>query len=57
MNLKQLEAFVQVAEEKSFSKAAKQLYLTQPTVSAHIASLEKNWANPFSYGIQKESDF
>ena len=41
MNLKQLEAFVRVAETKSFSAAAKQLYLTQPTVSAHIASLEK----------------
>lgn len=41
MNLKQLEAFVQVAEGKSFSKAAKELYLTQPTVSAHIAALEK----------------
>ena len=41
MNLKQLEAFVRVAETKSFSKAAKQLYLTQPTVSAHIASLER----------------
>lgn len=41
MNLKQLEAFVQVAEGKSFSKAAKELYLTQPTVSAHISSLEK----------------
>lgn len=41
MNLKQLEAFVQVAEGGSFSKAAKALYLTQPTVSAHIASLEK----------------
>lgn len=41
MNLKQLEAFVRVAETKNFSKAAKQLYLTQPTVSAHIASLEK----------------
>ena len=41
MNLKQLEAFVQVAKEKSFSKAAKVLFLTQPTVSAHIASLEK----------------
>ena len=39
MNLKQLEAFVQVAESGSFSKAAKQLYLTQPTVSAHILSL------------------
>ncbi len=41
MNLKQLEAFVQVAQSGSFSKAAKQLYLTQPTVSAHISSLEK----------------
>lgn len=41
MNLKQLEAFVKVAEDKSFSKAAKALFLTQPTVSAHISALEK----------------
>lgn len=41
MNLKQLEAFVEVAEGGSFSKAAKNLYLTQPTISAHVASLEK----------------
>lgn len=41
MNLKQLEAFVYVAEGGSFSKAARELYLTQPTVSAHISSLEK----------------
>lgn len=41
MNLKQLEAFVEVAEKNSFSKAAKSLYLTQPTVSAHISALEK----------------
>ena len=41
MNLKQLEAFVQVAEGGSFSKAARELYLTQPTISAHISSLEK----------------
>lgn len=41
MNLKQLEAFAAVAEEGSFSKAAKALFLTQPTVSAHISSLEK----------------
>ena len=41
MNLKQLEAFVKVAESGSFSKAAKELYLTQPTVSAHISALEK----------------
>lgn len=41
MNLKQMEAFVKVAETKSFSAAAKQLFLTQPTVSAHISALEK----------------
>lgn len=41
MNLKQLEDFVQVSESGSFSKAAKELFLTQPTISAHISSLEK----------------
>ncbi len=41
MNLKQLEAFVQIADSGSFSKAAKDLYLTQPTISAHISALEK----------------
>ena len=41
MNLKQLEAFVQVSESGSFSKAVKELFLTQPTISAHISSLEK----------------
>ena len=41
MNLKQLEAFVQVSESGSLSKAAKELFLTQPTISAHISSLEK----------------
>lgn len=30
-----------VADKRSFSKAARDLYLTQPTISAHIASLEK----------------
>ena len=41
MELKQLESFVSVADNLSFSKAAKDLYLTQPTVSSHIAQLEK----------------
>ena len=41
MNLKQIEAFVKVADTGSFSKAARDLYLTQPTISAHITSLEK----------------
>ncbi len=41
MKLKQLQVFVEVADNKSFSKAAKMLYLTQPTVSAHISALEE----------------
>lgn len=41
MELKQLEAFAAVVDCSSFSQAAKKLYLTQPTVSAHVASLEK----------------
>ena len=40
MDLRQLEIFVKVAELGSFSKAADALYLTQPTVSEHIKSLE-----------------
>ncbi len=41
MDMKQLEAFVAVVQQNSFSKAADTIYLTQPTISAHIASLEK----------------
>ena len=41
MEFKQLEAFVAVVEYNSFSEAAKHLYLTQPTISAHIRSLEQ----------------
>ena len=39
-SLKQLEIFVTVAELNSFTNAAKALYLTQSTVSAHISGLE-----------------
>ena len=41
MDMKQLEAFACVAEQRSFSKAARLLHLTQPTVSARVASLEQ----------------
>jgi DNA-binding transcriptional LysR family regulator len=41
MDLRQLEIFVKVAEFKSFSKAAEALFLTQPTVSEHIRTLEQ----------------
>ncbi len=41
MNFRQLEAFVFVVQYRSFSKAAEELYLSQPTVSTHISSLEE----------------
>lgn len=40
MDFHQLEVFVQVARLENFSRAADKLYLTQPTVSAHIKALE-----------------
>lgn len=40
MDLRQLEIFVKVAELGSFSRAAETLFLTQPTVSEHIRTLE-----------------
>ncbi|WP_188400180.1 selenium metabolism-associated LysR family transcriptional regulator [Sporomusa sp. GT1] len=40
MEMKQLEAFVAVVQYNSFSKAADMIYLSQPTISAHISSLE-----------------
>jgi DNA-binding transcriptional LysR family regulator len=46
MEFYQLEAFVAVVAQRSFSKAAQQLYLSQPTVSAHVKSLETELAMP-----------
>lgn len=40
LDIHQCEIFLQVAELKSFSKAARRMYLTQPTVSQHIHALE-----------------
>lgn len=41
MNIHQLRVFASVFKNKSFSKASKELYLTQPTVSDHVKSLEE----------------
>jgi DNA-binding transcriptional LysR family regulator len=42
MDMKHLETFCKVAELESFSRAGEAVYLTQPTVSGHIASLEQS---------------
>lgn len=41
ISLKQIEAFVKVAECGSFTKAGAELYISQSTVSAHILNLER----------------
>lgn len=40
MDITQLKSFIAVAETQSFSKAAEQLFITQPAVSKRIANLE-----------------
>ena len=42
MDLGQLEAFLQVAEQRNFSRAAEALGLTQPSVTARIQALERD---------------
>src|SRR5438094_1494339 len=40
MTLRQLEVFLAVVREKSFSLAAKRIHSSQPTLSEHISELE-----------------
>ena len=42
MNHIQIKCFLEIANEKSFTKAANKLYITQPAISRHIATFEKD---------------
>ncbi|MCA1743934.1 MAG: selenium metabolism-associated LysR family transcriptional regulator [Desulfonatronovibrio sp.] len=42
MDFRKLQAFSKVYELQSFSKAAKDLFLSQPTISTHVQSLESD---------------
>lgn len=55
MEFKQIEAFVNVVKYRSFSKAADASFLTQPTVSTHISSLEKELGVTLVERLGKES--
>ncbi|MCC8150597.1 MAG: LysR family transcriptional regulator [Lachnospiraceae bacterium] len=46
MNLISLKYFIAIAEQKSFTKAAEMLYVTQPALSKSIADLEEEFGVP-----------
>lgn len=43
MNIEQFVAFKVIAQQESFTKAAKMLNMTQPAISAQIKQLEKKF--------------
>lgn len=49
MDIKQLKYFLQVCKHKSFSKAAKEIYITQQGLSKAIGNLEEELQYPLFY--------
>ena len=49
MELRVLKYFLTIAREENFTKAAKQLHITQPTLSRQIASLEEELGTKLFY--------
>lgn len=54
MELKQLESFAAVVECESFTRAAEKLFISQPTVSAHVRALEEELPFPTDYPDYKK---
>lgn len=54
MDLRHVEIFCRVYEQRSFSRAARELGLTQPTVSAHIKDLEASLGTPLFNRLGRE---
>lgn len=59
MELRVLRYFLMEAKEQSFTKAAEQLHITQPTLSRQLAALEEDLLElplilPERYSVQNE---
>jgi DNA-binding transcriptional LysR family regulator len=54
MDFHQLRVFVEVARQKNFSRAAENIFLSQPTISAHIKTLENEVGTPLLDRGQRE---
>jgi DNA-binding transcriptional LysR family regulator len=49
MTLRQLEVFLAVVRDRSFSRAAKKIHLSQPTLSEHVSELERELGKPLFF--------
>ena len=49
MNIRQLEYFLEVSKQESFSKAAAILHVSQPSVSEMVKNLEEELGTPLLY--------
>lgn len=54
MNSIQIECFISAAETLNFTKTAKLLYISQPTVTHHITSLESELGYPLFERVNKQ---
>lgn len=54
MEFRQIEAFVNAAKYKSFSRAADVTFLSQPTISTHIGNLESEIGAPLLNRVGRE---
>lgn len=54
MDLRLLEIFCRVYQKRSFSRAAEEIGLTQPTVSVHIRDLEESLGTPVFNRLGRE---
>jgi len=56
MTFRQLQAFLALVRERSFSRAAGRIHLSQPTLSSTSESWSKNWASGSSRGAAAMQD-
>jgi len=54
MTLRQIEVFLAVAQARNFSRAAKTIHLSQPTLSEHISELEHEVGKPLLFRRHRE---
>lgn len=53
MDFREMTYVIAIARHQSVSKAANELYVSQPTLSKFVQNLEKNWDSRFLNGSGK----